>query len=470
MEQIALIIPSQKEVTKSVEVPLGLLYISATLKNNGYTPIIYDLTLRKNQMSDSELIKELKNKKIRFIGMSFGTDNRFYAFDLCKKIKKAIPDAILIAGGWHVSAASEDTIEHIKEIDYVVLNEGEATILELMNTLMQNKDPQHIKGIVMRDNKTNKIINNGKREFISDLDTIPYPARELINLKEYNQTLPFNKQNIQSVSIITSRGCPYRCIYCSTAKHWGHMVRYRSIKNVIDEIKLIKKTYGSIGIEIRDDTFTLNKSRVLQFCDELIKQKLNIQWWCETRANTIDEEMVIKMKQAGCYYMAMAIESANPKTLKIIKKAITIEQGINAVKIIRKHGILLKVFFMFGLPEERKKETEITAFMLRDMEHKYGIYPVYGGVTLIYPGTELETIAKEKKIMAQNFTWTKKIHNPLSKYNLAFPEQTPLYLEIKYETLAKMIKQSFLKYYLHHPIYFVKALWKYRKEAWKWII
>jgi len=463
---ILFVIPKSEQATKAPEIPLGLLYISSSLIKAEYKPEIYDMTIGERNLL--YLMTKIEKGKIDIIGISFGTDNRFSAFKVCKKIKQHFPNITIIAGGWHVNGAPIDTIKNIKDIDIIVQNEGEETTVELLENLKNNKSLKKVKGIYYR--KKDKMVYTGRREFIKTLDTISWPARNIINLKEYNQVLPFDSLNTPSTSIITSRGCPHQCIYCSTSKHWGQMVRYRDILDVVDEIEDIVYRYKIKGIEIRDDTFTLNKKRLLAFCAEIKKRNLKIRWWCETRANTIDEEMASAMAEAGCYYMAMAIESANPKTLKTIQKAITIEQALKAVKTITKFGIKLKIFFMFGLPEEGKEEIKNTCNMIMDLQHKYKVQPIYS-ITTILPGTHLEVLAKEKGIIPQDFSWSKPFKNPPQKFNLYFAKHTPLFTEknIPYKKLASLIRRYFLIWYIKHPIYFMKILWKNKKHIRKWI-
>jgi len=460
---IALVVPEQKIMTKDLEIPLGLLYLGASLKKAGYVPVVYDLMTGK--MSEEELLSKLEGIKI--VGLSFGTDNRFDGFALCDKIKEKFPSITLIVGGWHVNSAPLDTMENIKSIDIISLNEGEITIVELVKAIKNGITIQNVKGIYYRDD--GEIVSTGARPFIKDLDDLPFPDRSLINFKDYNQKLP-HKNNIPSTSIMTSRGCPYKCVYCSTARHWGHMTRFRSVKNVVDEIEHLVNDYGFQGIEFRDDTFTLSKKRVHEICNEILKRKLDIVWWCETRANTLDEETIILMKRAGCYYMAMAIESANQKTLEVIRKAITVKQALTVVKLMNKHGLKLKVFFMFGLPGEDKEDVRRTAFLIRELQHKYKVKPIYS-ITVILPATQLESMAYEKKILPEGFSWSRKecVCNPSQKYNLFFSKFTPLYNEMSYDVLAECVRDSFIAYYLRHPIYFIKDLYEFRKYAFAWI-
>lgn len=463
-KNVAIVIPLQKEVTKDIELPLGVLHIGTVMKQKGYDVTIYDLTVKKN--TEEAMLEDMKKKNITVMGISFGTANRHSAFSLCDRIKKALPKIIIVAGGWHVNCAPKNTIENIKSIDIVAMNEGEEVFPDIVASLENGlKD---VKGIWFR--KNGKAHFTGKRDFIKNLDSIPWVDRSLVNLEDYNQRLPWDKKT-KSTSIITSRGCPYQCIYCSTATHWGRMNRYRSVRDVVDEIEHIVNVYGIRGIEFRDDTFTLNKKRVIEFCNEILKRKLDIKWWCETRANTIDRETVKLMKKAGCYYMAMAIESANDKTIKIIKKGITVQQAKNVVEMITGEGIILKTFFMFGLPEEGEKEIRNTAFLIRHLKHKYGVKPIYS-ITTIYPSTVLEAMAKEKGIIPKDFDWSARVTtNPKQMYNLYFAPEEPLYQEdgMPYERLARLIRKSFMLYYVLHPVHFVRDMWEYRKQVGAWL-
>lgn len=274
--------------------PLGIAWLAAVLRENGFKNVsLIDSVI--NKQSNNEIVELLKKEDPDIIGLSFGTQNRFYAFDSAKSIKKNFPKIPIVVGGPHPTLTADDTLQNIPEIDIVVRGEGEYTFLDLVRTINKKGDLRGVKGISFRSKK-GEIIRNQNREPIQDLDALPMPARDLLPINDYRQTIPLSDKIC--TSMITSRGCPYNCVYCSTSEQWGHKIRHRSVKNVVDEIEYLMKTYKLDGVGFFDDVFTMDKKRAIGICQEIIKRKLNIYWWCEARANTIDKELVGWMKKS----------------------------------------------------------------------------------------------------------------------------------------------------------------------------
>lgn len=465
--KITLIFPPSIYQTKQTMPPLGIAWLAAVLRENGFKDVfLIDSVV--NKYSNEKIIGLLKKQDPDIIGLSFGTQNRFYAFDSIRLIKKNFPKVPIVVGGPHPTLTADDTLKNIPEIDIVVRGEGEYSFLDLIKTLSKKQDPKDVKGISFR-NKKGQIIHNSNREPIQNLDTLPLPARDLLPIDKYQQKIPLS--NKTCTSMITSRGCPYNCIYCSTSEQWGHKIRHRSAKNVVNEIEYLMKNYKLDGVGFFDDVFTIDKKRVIEICQEIIKRKLNIYWWCEARANTIDKEVIKWMKKAGCEHISLGIESASNRILKNIKKAITVEQGIEAVKIIKQASIKLKVFFMHGLPGETYQDIKKTVFLSRYLEYKLGADGATQSLTVIYPGTELERIAKEQGILDKNFSWSKyyeekRYYPPLDACkNMPIFEQPSL----SYEQIFQYVKRAKIAYYLRHPFQLLRSLVKYKRTIKEWL-
>lgn len=466
--KITLIFPPSLYQTKQTMPPLGIAWIAAVLRENGYPDVsLIDSVI--NKYTSEDIINILKNNTPDIIGVSFGTQNRFYAFDLIREIKKYFPDISLVAGGPHPTLTADDIMRNIPEVDIVIRGEGEYTFLDLVKTIDKKGDLRKVDGISFRDD-VRQVINNQPRAPIEDLDSLPLPARDLLPIDKYRQTIPLSDKIC--TSMISARGCPYNCVYCSTAEQWGHKIRHRSADNVVNEIKHLMKNYKLDGVGFFDDVFTMNKNRVIEICKKIIDEKLNISWWCEARANTIDKEMVDWMKRSGCVHISMAIESGSDKILKNIRKAITVEQGIEAAKIIKQAGIKLKVFFMHSLPGETYDDIKKTVFLSRYLENKFKVDESTQSLTMIYPGTELERIAKENGTLPKDFSWSKyfeekRIYPPLDRcFNMPVFEQPGL----TYEQVFKYVKRAKISYYLWHPIHFIRNLLKYRRSIFKWVV
>lgn len=464
--KIALIFPPNIYQTKQSMPPLGIAWLAAVLRQNGFKNVVL-IDSMANHYTNEEIIVLLKKEGPDLVGISFGTQIRFSAFDLARMIKKEFPSIPIVVGGPHPTLTAHDTLENIPEIDVVVKGEGEISFLNLVKSIESGQDFSGIKGISFR--KDGKIIHNAPELPIHDLDSLPLPARDLLPIEKYDKTTVLSNQ--RCLNIMTSRGCPYWCVYCSTSEQWGHRIRHRSPKNVADEIEVILKDYPFIkGIRFFDDVLTMDKKRVLEICDEINRRKLNFVWECEARANTIDKELVSAMKRAGCEFIDLGIESGSDRILKNIKKGITVEQAIFAAKTIKEAGIGLKAFFMHGLPGETYGDIKKTVFLSRYLYYNLGVDATQG-ISIIYPGTELERIAKELGTLPKDFSWSKYYERDRSYPPLDPCIYMPIFEQpsLTYEQIYSYVKRAKFAYFLMHPFNFLKTLLKHRKTIKKWL-
>jgi radical SAM superfamily enzyme YgiQ (UPF0313 family) len=378
--------------------PLGLAYLAATLEQHGFKVRIIDAFVHKYGWE--KLATEIKGYSPNIVGITCTTFTRFEGFKTAKLVKEILPDALVVMGGPHVSFTAEDTLQNIPEIDVVVRGEGELTLLELTKAFNDGRDFKDIKGISFRT-RDGSIVHNEARPFIENLDLLPWPARHLLPMSEYGLTIPFTKT--KATTVLTSRGCPIGCIFCSSSAYWGKRVRYRTVKNVVDEIEEVMEKYKLKGIYFEDDVFTINRKRVIELCNEIRKRKTDILWCCEARADNLDQELLSHMKTAGCAAISIGVETCAQKILKNVKKMITIQQVINAVKMAKKAGIKVHLFFMYGLPGESYKDLVSTIRFQYELEPDSASW----SFTTIYPGTELEQIARFQGIIPPNFSWAR---------------------------------------------------------------
>jgi len=465
--KIVLIFPPSIYQTKETMPPLGLAWLAAVLQKNGFSDV-YIIDSVINKYDNQKIIELLKAQSADLIGLSFGTQNRFYAFQLAELIKENFPSVPLVAGGPHVTLTADDTLKQIQAIDMIVRGEGEFTFLELVQALERGNDLGTVNGLSYR-NSQGEIFHNAERTPIADLDALPFPARELLPIKDYQQKIPLSDKIC--TSMITSRGCPNNCIYCSTARQWGHNIRFRSPKNVVDEIEIIVNQYGLEGVGFFDDCFTVDKKRVIAICQEIINRGLKIGWWCEARANTLDPEVLAWMKRAGCEYIAMAIESGSNEVLKRIKKMITVEQGIAAAKMIHAAGIKQKIFFMHGLPGETYEDIKKQFFLSRYLLDRVRVEEATQGVTIIYSHTEIEMLAKELNILPRDFSWSRPFHEPRSYPPLVVSQNMPIFEQpnLSYEQIFSYVKRAKLEYYAGHPLQALRQLIKNYRNIFLWI-
>lgn len=417
--------------------PLGILYIAAVLKKNGYEVRIID--------KDPEyfnIIPDIKSFDPDLIGLSFMTPSCQRAHSLCKILRKEFPGKILFSGGTHTSAAPEKTLKDL-DLDFVVVGEGEETILEICKNIQNKKSLQGVKGVIFKEKGI--LTNNGCREFISNLDTIPFPARDLLNFNKEYLVYPgiIRGYGCKSTMMITSRGCPYNCIYCGSPVIFGNKVRYRSVKSVIDEIKQLIDLYGAEGTFFADDTFTINPQRVIKFCHAFKREKLDFVWACQARVNTVSDELLREMKSGGCIQVDFGVESGSQKILDILKKGTTPEMIKKAFQLAKKNKLRTLATFMVNNPFETKEDLKKTFQLAKEISPDF--------TTFFYatplPGTELYELAKQ-----QNWIDEKSLYSEIWNYrNAQLPvmnNNTDLSKEEIMHARSKMQNHFFFKNYI----------------------
>ena len=340
--------------------PIGLLYPAAMLEKEGHEVRISDELVG----DDSEKI--IKEFRPDVLCLSVNTINVPRAKSLVD-FGKQHGATLFIAGGAHATSEPESCIKDVG-VNASVISEGEAVLPDLL----RNDDWVNVKGVVYKNEEGN-IINNGKRSLIQDLDSLPFPARHLIDFKKYAGTALFGRflrKDEQWTPVITSRGCPFLCTFCANWQVMGRNTRDRSPENVVEELKEIKYKYGISVVDFLDDTFTLRPARIKKLCELIIKEKLNIRWSCQTRV-TLTKDLVQIMKDAGCDLIMLGIESGSNKVLRAIKKGINIDMVKSAFKICREVGIRTKALFMVGTPGEESEDFEMSVKLLKDIKPDY---------------------------------------------------------------------------------------------------
>ncbi|OGW75249.1 MAG: hypothetical protein A3J72_01005, partial [Nitrospirae bacterium RIFCSPHIGHO2_02_FULL_40_19] len=297
---------------------------------------------------------------------------------------------IVVTGGFHATNKPEDLLmsEHI---DIVVRGEGEETFLELVNSISSGSHEfENINGISFKGTD-GAIINTQDRELMGVLDNIPFPMRELI--------WGYEKYTPEQLGwIMTSRGCPYDCAYCNSKTIWNRRVRFVSFDRIFEEIRYLKKAFNATHITFMDDSFTVNRKRVLEFCQMLIEQKIGITWSCLTRADLVDEEIVCRMKDAGCVKFDIGIESGSERIQKLINKGIDLNDVRRASGIFKKYGMFWTGFFMLGFPTETKDDILKTLSFMKDVRPNWA----YLSIFTPYPGSKFYDMAKNSAMISDD--------------------------------------------------------------------
>ena len=342
--------------------PLGVCYVAAAFESAGCDVRIFDFMV--TGYTREKLKARMEEFAPHVVGSTSVTMNFPQAARIIADVKAIDPAAITIMGGPHVTFRAVETLVENPALDMIVVGEGEHTIAELAPCLTDRKAWKNIAGLAFRDN--GGIVTTPARELIQDLDSLPPPARHLLPLSRY-KALGF------PVSIITSRGCPNKCVFCQGRRMVGHKVRYRDTRLVADEIEFLL-SLGFERINVADDLFTSNKRRVREVCDAIRQRGLRFGWTAFARVNTVDDETVAIMKEAGCDCISFGIESGNPDMLARIRKGITLDQARKAVAACKKAGVLAHASFMVGLPGETRQTLADSDAFARSLDIIYGYH------------------------------------------------------------------------------------------------
>lgn len=412
-----------------VSVPLGLAYIGAFIRD---LPNVSLTTLDNNalKLAPHQFAEIIRKQNPDIIAISILTATVYTTWEMARVAKQICPDVIVVVGGMHCSALPENTLSE-RAIDYGIVGEGEPAFRELVIALQKGDDPHNMQNLVYRDD--DRVVVNPRREPISNLDGIPFPARDLFDTNRYGLNVNRRTTSAKSTTMLTSRGCPYGCIFCSKSIYGRHF-NQRSVGNVIEEMKLLEREgYGEVLIV--DDTFTVNRTWVLEFCKLFIKENISLQWNCHARVNTLDEEVVRAMKEAHCTGMAFGIESGNEKILKSIDKQITLGQARSAVRMCRKHGITSLCSYIFGHPGDTWQSVNDTLRAALEIDSDYANFCVL----VPMPGSRIfDDLVENKKVDLNN--WDRYLAHAKEVQNSSLCELTP-------EQLQKFQKHAFRSFY-----------------------
>ena len=419
-----------------VMVPISLPSIAAVLRKSGHEVKIVDSIVEN--YTEKQVKEEVEKFRPALVLVDMSTATFYGDLETIKKVKE-VNGCHLTAIGTHVTSLPEDSLK-TSLLDSVIRGEPEETALELANTLDNGCNLAHVKGISFKEN--GKVITNPARPFIKDLDSLPFPARDLIKNEKY--TMPIS--NRPYTLVITSRGCPNQCIYCTAHQYYGHKLRLRSPQNIIDEIEEVVKEHGVKDITMWSDTFTLDRAFVIDICNEIKKRGLKFRWMANSRVDKVDPELLALMKSSGCKMLSFGVESGCQTILDNVRKKTTIEQIKKAFKWCRQAKIETIAHFVFGLPGETKETLEETLDLLKKIKPDYAQF--YGAIP--FPGTKFYELAKKRGWLVTK-DWSKFELNQ----NIV---STP---SLSVEELRKAKEKAFRAFYFR-PAYILKRLTRLR--------
>jgi len=371
--------------------PLGLAYIAAVLERARYSVSLCDMNPLKLGVEDiGDVIKEHSPK---VVGLSSMTPQISTVHHIAQVVKSIDPSIYVVVGGPHASALPDDTLKEYPAIDFTAVGEGEMLMVELVGTLLDGALIfQHIDGLAYRENGAVRI--NPLRAPYMDLDAIPLPAWHLLPMDKYSVPGYGGKISERTQVILTSRACPYQCVFCDSHSIFGRTFRSRSTENIIEEMEFLHQTYGITQFDFADDMITVHRKRLVNLCQAFIERGIpeKIRWMANARVNTVDPELLKLMKEAGCVRVDYGMESGDPKVLKAIKKNITIEQAVEAHRWTKEAGLTVGAFFMVGNLEEDHESAKMTVALAREIRSDFPSV----SIATPFPGTELYQIAKAK--------------------------------------------------------------------------
>lgn len=360
--------------------PIGVATIAAVLRKNNF-PITF-LDPENQDMTTEGVVKKIKEEKPTVVGVSCVSANYNLTLEYLKAAKEI--GAYTVLGGNHASSGDPKKIlEQASYVDFLLFGEADYTVLELCEFLEQKRsDFENILGLAYR--KGTNVCVNGRRPFIDDIDKIPQPVWDLVDMNKYTVS-NFMWRGRGAVPLMTSRGCPTFCIFCATSQVNGRKYRAQSAERVVADVEHLVKTYGTKYVVFVDDIFTINKDRVRKFCELMIEKKIKVKWFCLARVNTVDRELLMLMKKAGCNWIEYGVEAGDEEVLKLLKKGITIEQARETFKVTREVGIKTLGTFMFGNPGETRETMERTISVAIELNPDIAQFSLIAPL----PGTEL---------------------------------------------------------------------------------
>lgn len=413
--------------------PLGIAYMAGVLQENNIDVEILDASAEDMDFKDVE--KELLKRKPDLVALTALTPTIGRALETAQVVKETLPNSIVVMGGYHPTFNFIETLED-ENVDIVIRGEGEYIMLNLVQALENQSSLHDVKGIVFEDKNSKEIVVNPEAPLIQNLDELPFPALNLLPMKKYRLL----DMDTHMTTMITTRGCPMQCSFCSSAAMHGKKIRERSVENIVDEIEYLKTNYDIDTIAFMDDTFTLKKRKVMAICDEILKRNIEIMWGCTSRVDTLDEKLLKKMKEAGCITIFIGVESADQQQLDNMCKNTTIAKIENAFKIAHKLKIRTIASVALGMPGDTKEIMNKTVKFVHKLKPNYAIY----SLATPYPGTKFYKEAFEKNLI--------KIKD-WSKYTLITPILETI--DCSLNDMRKIQAKAFMKFYLR-PHYIIR--------------
>ena len=377
--------------------PLGILYLAAVLKEKGVEVSVLDQPAKGFTME--ETVKWIEKEDPDILGFStFSSSGRTSAL-ISNEVKKNNPNMVTVFGNHYATFNPERILKKYPSVDIVARGEGEDTVIDLVNCLRNTGKLKEVLGIAFRNKET--IVSTLDRPLIRDLDSVPFPERELIDTEYHSVVAGAVVAPKKFTSVVSSRGCVYRCRFCSCRQFARTTWRPRSVKNTLEELHLLASE-GYKQFIFVDDSFTLNQKRVIKLCRAMRKERLDMEWICEGRVDNCSYEMLRETAKAGCKIMYFGIESANQRILDYYNKQATPQQAKTAVRTARKAGIDIIIgSFIVGAPDESREEIRNTIEFAKQIPIDFPQFNILG----VFPGTDIWNEFETKGLLNNEEYW-----------------------------------------------------------------
>lgn len=423
-----------KEILSTTTPPLGLAYLASVARQKGHEVKILDSLAMNLTFDDVE--KEIKKYSPDIIAITSTTSMIYDSYKVSEISKKIDNNIKIVLGGPHVTFTPDITFSESPYVDYIVRGEGETVFSNLLDFLDRKYEIKDIRGLSYRMN--DKIINNPPETLIKDIDTIPLPALDLLPMDRYTMdNRPFG-------TIMTSRGCPYNCSFCSSSLQFGKQWRGHSTERVMEELKILAEKYGKKEIEFLDDTFTLNMKRAIELTEKIKKENMDLSWSASSRVNLFTDEIARSMKGAGLHTIYFGIESGSQKTLDFIGKGINLDLTVRAVKKANDADLQSLGSFIIGFPDETIEDVKNTIKFSKKLKVTVAQFTI----ATPYPGTRLWDYVLEKRLL-------------LSRNWRLFTTLTPI-IKLKNFTSTQLqtwLTKAYINFYFR-PVYLIKDIVK----------
>lgn len=374
-------------------VPLGLCYVAAAVREAGYRVAIVDNYL--DASSNRRVAEKITAMSPRAVGFSVTVVNKANSIEIARLVKRAVPRVRTVFGGPHATIQPLDLVSD-PAVDYVVTGEGEETMPRLLGAITRGESVDAISGVYYRGSD-GVPCSTGPCVWLSDLDRLPFPARDLVDFERYH--LGAETTGARRVATISSsRGCPYRCAFCASEFYFSKRYRARSAASVLDEIEQLISEYRIDGLYFREDCFTVDRARVVEICEGLLRRKISLVWECEARADTIDPELLRIMRNAGCRGMWCGIESGSPRILEYLGKGVTLGQVRDAYRWAHEAGIAIGAGFMVGIPGETMEDAFRSLALAKELRPCWAYFQSYVG----YPRSRIYDEVKRERLYTRD--------------------------------------------------------------------